>query len=83
MINNNCNLDASYNKIERLEKISIPSAIEIVILKHNLINEIDGDSFHDKQNLSRVDLSENKIQRIGPETLTSYLQGQTLKRSNL
>ena len=76
-------LDASFNKIELFEKISIPAAIEIVILKHNLIFHIDGNVFHDKQNLSRVDLSENKIQHIESEIFSSYLQGQTQKRSNL
>ncbi|OQR67938.1 slit3 protein-like [Tropilaelaps mercedesae] len=55
-------LDASYNKLTDLDSSSLPNGIEIVFLKHNNLRRIQPFTFLGKQNLTRVDLTNNLLQ---------------------
>ncbi|OQR70428.1 slit3 protein-like [Tropilaelaps mercedesae] len=54
-------LDASFNRLTELEPSSLPSGIEIIFLKNNDLKFIQPFTFLGKQNLTRVDLTNNKL----------------------
>ncbi|XP_022651559.1 toll-like receptor Tollo [Varroa jacobsoni] len=55
-------LDASFNKLTDLDSSSLPNGIEIVYFKNNNLKRIQPFAFLGKQNLTRVDLTKNKLQ---------------------
>ncbi|XP_053203671.1 toll-like receptor 6 [Panonychus citri] len=62
-------LDASFNKITHLSKASLPNGIEVILLNNNLINRIDPSTFLGKQNLTRVDLTSNRLNTLHQNAL--------------
>ncbi|OQR71808.1 slit3 protein-like [Tropilaelaps mercedesae] len=54
-------LDASFNKLIDLDSSSLPNGIEIVYLRNNSVRRIQPFTFLGKRNLSRVDLSNNRL----------------------
>ncbi|KAI1308640.1 Protein toll [Halotydeus destructor] len=54
-------LDASSNRISELVSLSLPDGIELVYLNSNLIHRIAPFSFSSKANLTKVDLTGNKM----------------------
>lgn len=57
-------LDASRNLIKSIKSTSFPKGIEIVYLNDNLISHIPPFVFKDTENLTRVDLQNNKIEKM-------------------
>ncbi|XP_003742102.2 toll-like receptor Tollo [Galendromus occidentalis] len=57
-------LDASFNKLIDLDSSSLPNGIEIVFLKNNNLRRIQPFTFLGKQNLTRVDLTNNQLEVI-------------------
>ncbi|OQR75328.1 slit3 protein-like [Tropilaelaps mercedesae] len=55
-------LDASFNKLTDLDSSSLPNGIEIVYFKNNNLKRIQPFAFLGKQNLTRVDLTNNQLQ---------------------
>ncbi|KAI4458681.1 slit [Holotrichia oblita] len=54
-------LDASFNKLTKINAAAIPSSIELLFLNDNLIIEVEPHTFLKKSNLTRVDLYANQI----------------------
>ncbi|XP_066253458.1 toll-like receptor 6 [Euwallacea similis] len=54
-------LDASFNKISKINAGSVPSSIELLFLNDNLISIVEPHTFIKKINLTRVDLYANQI----------------------
>ncbi|XP_022656113.1 toll-like receptor Tollo [Varroa jacobsoni] len=57
-------LDVSHNRLREINAASIPHRVESVALSNNLISVIHPFTFMLKANLSRVDLSNNRLQNI-------------------
>ncbi|RWS26126.1 slit 3 protein-like protein [Leptotrombidium deliense] len=57
-------LDCSMNKIVEVDSGSLPDGIEIVFLNNNSISKIAPFAFMGKQNLTRVDLTNNRLQTL-------------------
>ncbi|OQR75252.1 slit3 protein-like [Tropilaelaps mercedesae] len=57
-------LDASFNKLTDLDASSLPNGIEIVFLKNNNIKLIQPFTFRGKDNLTRVDLTNNQLRVV-------------------
>lgn len=55
-------LDASFNKLTELDSSSLPNGIEIVFLRNNNLKRIQPFTFLGKQNLTRVDLTNNHLE---------------------
>lgn len=54
-------LDCSYNQIMELDPSSLPNGIEVVFLNNNAIRKVAPFTFMGKQNLTRVNLSNNQL----------------------
>ncbi|CAG2162598.1 unnamed protein product [Oppiella nova] len=54
-------LDASVNKIQELDASALPNGIEMVLLNSNHIKKIAPFAFMEKQNLTRADLTSNRL----------------------
>lgn len=61
-------LDASFNKLTDLDSSSLPNGIEIVFLKNNNLKRIQPFTFLGKQNLTRVDLTNNQLETLDMTT---------------
>ncbi|TRY62942.1 hypothetical protein TCAL_07278 [Tigriopus californicus] len=57
-------LDASSNRIRKLEPLSLPSSIEFAALDHNRIKHVMPGTFQNKSNLRKVDLTSNLIKQF-------------------
>lgn len=57
-------LDASQNRIKKLNSLSLPASLEYVILNENSIATVEPNTFINKQNLSRVELTSNHLERL-------------------
>ena len=57
-------LDASHNRIKKLGPLSLPNSLEYVRLHENSISSIAPNTFINKLNLSRVELTSNHLERI-------------------
>ncbi|XP_054163982.1 toll-like receptor 6 [Oppia nitens] len=57
-------LDASVNRIGEIDASSLPNGIESVLLNSNLIKRIAPFTFMEKQNLTRTDLTNNKLSTL-------------------
>ncbi|XP_050026248.1 toll-like receptor Tollo [Dermacentor andersoni] len=57
-------LDVSHNRLTDLDSSSLPNGIEIVFLKGNQLRRIQPFTFLGKQNLTRVDLTDNKLETL-------------------
>ncbi|KAI2800793.1 Toll6p [Blomia tropicalis] len=62
-------LDASGNRIGEIEDASLPNSIELVLLNRNAIRKIAPHTFAKKTNLTRVDLSENRLTSLDLNSL--------------
>lgn len=62
-------LDASHNRIKKLEPLSLPSSLEYVLLNENNIGSIAPNTFINKLNLSRVELTSNHLERLDLSSL--------------
>ena len=62
-------LDASNNKIKKLNPLSIPKSLEYILLNGNQIHQIEANSFKDKQDLSRVELKSNNLEKLDLSSL--------------
>ena len=62
-------LDASYNRITEIIDASLPNGIEVVLLNRNVIRKIAPHTFAKKANLTRVDLSENRLSSLDLNSL--------------
>lgn len=62
-------LDASHNRIKKLEPLSLPNSLEYVILNHNKIGGVAPNTFINKLNLSRVELTSNHLERLDLSSL--------------
>jgi len=69
-------LDASYNKIKKLEQLSLLPSLQTVLLKNNKISTIMPSTFRSKTNLKKVDLSANRIQSLPLSALTIDMQNK-------
>ncbi|XP_017772235.1 PREDICTED: toll-like receptor 6 [Nicrophorus vespilloides] len=54
-------LDASFNKLTKINSPAVPSSLELVFLNDNLISLVEPHTFLKKTNLTRVDLYANQI----------------------
>ena len=54
-------LDASHNRLVEIDSKLIPDSIELVMLNRNLIRKIAPFTFLKKDNLTRADLSDNRL----------------------
>ncbi|KAJ8926647.1 hypothetical protein NQ314_020968 [Rhamnusium bicolor] len=54
-------LDASFNKLTKINAAAVPSSIELLFLNDNLISIVEPHTFIKKTNLTRVDLYANQI----------------------
>ncbi|OQR77997.1 slit3 protein-like [Tropilaelaps mercedesae] len=61
-------IDASSNKLTDLDASSLPNGIEIVYLQNNQLKRIQPFTFLGKQNLTRVDLSNNDLRTLEVNT---------------
>lgn len=57
-------LDASFNHITEIDSSSLPNGIEIVFLNDNHIKVIHPFTFMGKPNLTRVDLTRNRLENL-------------------
>jgi Leucine-rich repeat (LRR) protein len=57
-------LDASFNKIKKLDALSLLPSLQFVLLKKNRISAIVPSTFRSKTSLKRVDLTQNRIQTL-------------------
>ncbi|XP_037282253.2 toll-like receptor 6 [Rhipicephalus microplus] len=57
-------LDVSHNRLTELDSSSLPNGIEIVFLKGNQLRRIQPFTFLGKQNLTRVDLTDNRLDTL-------------------
>ena len=63
-------LDASKNKITKLESLSLPSSVEFVFLNGNHITEIKANTFLEKANLKRVEMTSNNLRQLNLSSLS-------------
>ena len=63
-------LDASRNKITKLEPLSLPSSVEFVFLNGNHIKEIKANTFLEKANLKRVEITSNHLSQLNLSSLS-------------
>lgn len=54
-------LDASFNRLSEIEAASLPDGIELVMLNSNTLRKIAPFTFLKKANLTRADLSDNRL----------------------
>nr|CAI5867542.1 unnamed protein product [Callosobruchus analis] len=54
-------LDASFNRLTKINAASVPSSVELLFLNDNLIAKVEPHTFLKKTNLTRVDLYANQI----------------------
>lgn len=54
-------LDASFNKLTKINSAAVPSSLELLFLNDNLITAVEAHTFLKKTNLTRVDLYANQI----------------------
>lgn len=57
-------LDASVNKINEIDSSSLPDGIEMILLNSNQIKKIASFTFMEKQNLTRTDLTNNRLSTL-------------------
>jgi Leucine-rich repeat (LRR) protein len=57
-------LDASENRIKKLEPLSLPNSLESVFLRENKIKSVAPSTFLEKSHLARVDLTSNLIKQL-------------------
>jgi Leucine-rich repeat (LRR) protein len=57
-------LDASVNKISEIDSSSLPDGIEMILLNNNQIKKIASFTFMEKQNLTRTDLTNNRLSTL-------------------
>lgn len=57
-------LDVSHNRLTELDSSSLPNGIEIVFLKGNQLRRLQPFTFLGKQNLTRVDLTDNRLDTL-------------------
>lgn len=57
-------LDASNNKIKSLGPLSLPSSLEYVFLNGNRISNVEPNTFLEKPDLVRVELTSNHLERL-------------------
>ena len=57
-------LDASVNRISEIDSSALPNGIEMILLNSNLIKKIAPFTFMEKQNLTRTDLTNNKLSTL-------------------
>ena len=62
-------LDASKNKISKLEPLSFPASVEFVFLNSNHITEIKPNTFLEKANLIHVELTSNHLKQLNLSSL--------------
>ena len=62
-------LDASHNRIKKLGPLSLPPSLEYVILNKNHLAVIEPNTFINKLNLSRVELTSNHLERLDLSSL--------------
>ena len=62
-------LDASQNHIKKLSPLSLPPSLEYVILNENRLSIIEPNTFVNKMNLSRVELTSNHLERLDLSSL--------------
>ena len=63
-------LDASKNRITKLEPLSLPSSVEFVFLNGNHITEIKANTFLEKANLKRVEMTANHLRQLNLSSLS-------------
>ena len=63
-------LDASSNLIRSLNKLSLPTSLERIVLNHNAIRQIADNTFEDKPYISRVELASNEINHMTLATVS-------------
>ncbi|QQP35058.1 Tolllike receptor 6, partial [Caligus rogercresseyi] len=82
-------LDASHNKIKKLETLSLPKSIQVANLGHNRIRSLAPGTFRDKKEIRVVDLSHNYLKRLQinslnmsprSESTQSIIEGKHLRR---
>jgi len=73
-------LDVSGNRIREIDSKSIPSSIEKVFLKNNLLKKIGSKTFSAKQNLTRVDLSSNYLTNLDQSSFQLSSNSGKLKK---
>ncbi|KAE8573754.1 toll-like receptor 7 [Halyomorpha halys] len=57
-------LDASHNRIEEINDLSIPNSIEVMFINNNLITTIHHNTFFEKSHLARVDIYANELSKL-------------------
>ncbi|XP_034936835.1 toll-like receptor 6 [Chelonus insularis] len=57
-------LDVSFNRLTRIHPKSVPDSIELLFVNDNMIHTVEPQTFHDKENLTRVDLYANQIVKM-------------------
>lgn len=57
-------LDVSFNRLTRIHPKSIPDTIELLFVNDNMIHTVEPQTFHEKENLTRVDLYANQIVKM-------------------
>ena len=57
-------LDCSHNKIKEIESSSFPDGIDMIQLSFNSLKKISPFTFMGKQNLTRVDVTENHLESL-------------------
>jgi Leucine-rich repeat (LRR) protein len=57
-------LDASFNRLRRINARMVPDSVELLFLNDNQINVVEPQTFVAKRNLTRVDLYANQIVRM-------------------
>ena len=57
-------LDCSHNRIKEIESSSFPDGIEIIQLSFNSLKKISPFTFMGKQNLTRVDVTDNNLESL-------------------
>lgn len=62
-------LDASHNRITKIDAMSVPNTIELLFINNNLISSVHANTFVDKVNLTRVDLYANALNKLQLHTL--------------
>ncbi|XP_044012046.1 toll-like receptor 6 [Aphidius gifuensis] len=57
-------LDLSFNKLTKIHPNSLPDSIELLLMNNNKLHTIEPQTFHNKVNLTRVDLYANQIMKM-------------------
>jgi Leucine-rich repeat (LRR) protein len=74
-------LEASNNRVARLNPESFPESLVHVLLDGNQISEIEPDSISHLEHLQSVDLRFNKIQHLTSDALTTSYKNVNGKKS--